>query len=276
MPPRLLAVVGDPVAHSLSPVMHNAAIGALGLDARYVALRTTARAFPALIRELLADGGACNVTTPFKDAAFALGGAHEAAAARTRAVNTVWGDPDRPRLDNTDVRGVREAARELCGDAAVRAVHIFGTGGAARAAACAVVEVWPEAAVWVTSRRAERAAVFVAWAREAGVRAAPAPQWREDPGDLVINATPVRDALPLGSDERSFAPAGDKLPGALLDLNYAPGGTELTRGFSRYGVRTADGRGVLVAQGAAAFERFFDRDAPRELMRRAVEDALRP
>src|SRR5258705_1739083 len=102
---RLFAVVGDPVAHSLSPAMHNAAIAALGLPARYVAMRTTKKAFPSLVQEMLRDGGGLSVTSPFKDDAFALEGSHTPVARRTRAVNCISGSAERPLLDNTDVAG---------------------------------------------------------------------------------------------------------------------------------------------------------------------------
>jgi shikimate dehydrogenase len=275
--PRLLAVLGDPVARSLSPVMQTAAIEALGIHARYVALRTTHRAFPMLVRELLADGGACNVTSPYKDDAFALEGDHTPAATRTHAVNTIFGDPDRPTLDNTDVFGIRDAARVLMAGAPVQVVRIFGTGGGARAAAAAAADEWPRALVRVVSRTPARALGFVRWAADAGVRCEVAPPVGLEREDLHISAIP-----PL---ERRSAPPQDEPPDpgieaarprAFLDLNYCPGETALVRAYRHAGVRAEDGRSVLVGQGAAAFELFFGRPAPIAVMHAAVEDALRP
>ncbi|MFI5208545.1 MAG: shikimate dehydrogenase family protein, partial [Gemmatimonadales bacterium] len=117
---RLLAVAGDPVAHSLSPAMHNAAIAALGLDAVYVAARTTPRAFPGLVHALLEAGGALNVTVPFKRQAAGLVDHPTELVTRTGACNTIWGTGDDARGDNTDVAGVRSAAVALLGGRPVR------------------------------------------------------------------------------------------------------------------------------------------------------------
>ncbi len=275
--PRLLAVIGDPVAQSLSPAMHNAAIAALGLEARYVALRTTHQAFPTVVRELLENGGACNVTMPFKDDAFALAGEHSEVAGRTCAVNCVWGDPDRPHLDNTDVPAIRRVARRLVGDAAVTVVRIFGTGGAARAAAVAVSDEWPHATVEVVSRSPERALAFVSWAEGAGVRCTAEADILTRL-DLTIRATPVdflKGEYPVGSPG-PMATFDPPAPPPALDLGYAPGGTSLVRILRQAGFRAEDGRGVLVEQGALAFERFFGVPAPIEVMREAVESALLP
>jgi shikimate dehydrogenase len=267
---RVLAVVGDPVAHSLSPAMHNAAIEALGIDAVYVALRTTHRGFRATVVELLRAGGACNVTSPYKDDAYALAGAHSPAALRTHAVNTIWGSADHPALDNTDVLGIRDAARVLMGGHPVPAVRIIGTGGAARAAACAAADEWPRAVLLVASRTRTRAEGFVRWAREAGVHAEVA-----GPGHageaLYINATPATDAR--AGAEMVPDPARMR-PQALLDLNYRRGATPLVQAYRHAGVRAEDGRAVLVGQGAAAFALFFGVPAPLAVMQRAVDDAL--
>ena len=277
--PRLLAVVGDPVAHSLSPTMHGAAIAALGLDARYLALRTTRQAFPALVHELLTNGGACNVTMPFKDDAFALGGDHTEVARRTRAVNTVWGEAGRPQLDNTDVAAIRIVARRLVGDEPVTVVRIFGSGGAARAAAVAVSDEWPGAQIEVVSRSSARAAAFVAWAEEEGVRCH-ADSDLMTKLDLTIRATPVDILEEAGYRLRTpKRPAMNDLPplSPILDLAYRKGGTSVVRMQAFLPeFRAMDGRGVLVEQGALAFERFFGVPAPVAVMREAVEHALRP
>jgi shikimate dehydrogenase len=257
---KLFAIVGDPVAHSLSPVMHNAAIAALGLDARYAALRTTHQAFPALVRELLEQGGGCNVTRPFKDDAYALAGAHTDVARRTRAVNCVAGEPDNPLLDNTDVVGIEGALHALLGDRPVTSALILGTGGSGRAAAVSLADAWPGCQVTVRSRSAENRAAFLRWAQEAGV---PMREHVEQP-QVIINATPAEDSPDPGSG------------GVYLDLKYAAGCTASVRRARDAGMLAADGRELLVCQGVAAFERFFGVTPPIEVMRAAVEDALAP
>lgn len=274
---RLLAVVGDPVAHSLSPAMHNAAAAALGLDTAYLALRATRDTFPALARALLAAGAGLNVTIPHKRAAAELlaGDALPAVVRRTGACNTLWRDVAGVAGDNTDVPAVADEARALLNGRSVRRALLLGTGGSARAAAVAVEDAWPGAEIAVISRDAGRAAEFAGWAKQEGVGCRVWGVGSDGQVDLVVNATPLGlapgDPLPLAADlVRRLAPA------AVLDLVYARGETALVRAAREVGVRAADGRGVLVAQGAASFARFFGVDAPVEVMRAAVEDALRP
>jgi shikimate dehydrogenase len=274
MTTRLFAVAGDPVAQSLSPVMHNAAIAALGLDARYVAARTTTRAFPSLVHELLADGGGLNVTMPFKLQAAELASEVTDAVRITGACNTLWGDPERPSGDNTDVAAIAEAVRRLAPGA--RRIRIVGTGGSARATAAALSRVTPGCSVVIASRSVERARAFATWV--AGLRL-DAVIWRPEdlePLDLLVLATPdpfAKLAKAAGEPDSEFLPELR----AVLDLRYEKGGTamlRMARELKR--IPAEDGRGVLVAQGAAAFERFFSVPAPIDVMRQAVEDALHP
>jgi shikimate dehydrogenase len=264
---RLLAVLGDPVAHSLSPHMHNAACRALGLDAAYVALRVPASTVPDVLRALAAVGAAGNVTVPHKEAVERSIARKTELCARTGACNTFWTDAGGLVGDNTDVAGIRHALLDLAVDGAGRWL-VIGTGGSARAVAVAASE--SKAQLLVRSRDGGRAQAFAAWAEGIGVRATPATAGAV--ADVAINATPLGlrpgDALPA-------EPGG--LPGvrAALDLVYAAGGTAWVRALAGAGVRVADGREVLVHQGAAAFARFFpDHRAPLEVMRAAVARAL--
>ncbi len=268
---RVLAVIGDPVAHSLSPVMQNRAIAMLGLDAVYVALHATSATFETVARGVLAAGGALNVTVPFKRQAAALVTSASQEVRRTGACNTVWGAVSAPEGDNTDIAGVREAARAVMGGKSVRRAILVGTGGSSRAAAVAVADEWPGATVGIVSRDGDRAREFVDWAKQQGVGCR---VWGVgDPCDLLINATPLglkpQDPLPVAAETL-------KGTAGVLDLVYAKGETALVRAARSVGARAADGRGVLVAQGAAAFQCFFGVSAPVEVMRAAVEDALRP
>ncbi|GIW50942.1 MAG: shikimate dehydrogenase (NADP(+)) [Gemmatimonadales bacterium] len=262
---RLLVVVGDPIKHSLSPAMHNAAITALGLDAVYVALRAEATALPHLIRGLEAVGVAGNVTLPHKTAVAQLLIRLTPVAKDLGAVNTFWPEGGRLVGDNTDVPGLLDALDPLDPHGPWL---VAGTGGSARAVAAAARE--KAVTLLIQSRDPARAAAFAAWARELGTDALV-----DDgrPVGTAINATPLGlrpdDPLPF-SDER--------LDGcrAALDLVYRPGGTPWVRRLKARGIRAADGRSMLVAQGAYAFERFFPGcRAPREIMAAAVERALK-
>ena len=266
---RLLAVLGDPVAHSLSPHMHNAACRALGLDAAYVALRVPAGAIPDVLRALATVGAAGNVTVPHKEAVERSVTRKTDLCARTGACNTFWtegGGGGTLVGDNTDVAGIRHALLDLDVGGAGRWL-VIGTGGSARAVAVAAGAA--KAQLLVKSRDAGRARSFAAWAEGIGVRAAAGAP--DEPVDVAINATPLGlragDALP--------AEPATMRARAALDLVYAAGGTPWVRSLAAAGVRAADGRSVLLHQGAAAFERFFpDHRPPLEVMRAALTRAL--
>jgi shikimate dehydrogenase len=271
---RVLAVLGDPVAHSVSPEMHNAAIAALGLQAVYVALRVPPAALPAVLDTCPSTGLAGNLTIPLKE----IGARHLARltplARAVGAVNTFWPDGEAVEGDNTDVAGVAEALEAL--DAPAPWL-VCGTGGSARAVAAAAVR--RQVPLVVRSRDPERAAAFVAWTRDLAValELGPIPVRADDgrqTASTIVNATPV------GLSDDAAAPVEEarwRAAAAALDLAYRPGETPWIRAARAAGLRAADGRVVLVAQGARAFERFFPGTrAPREVMRAAVARALAP
>jgi shikimate dehydrogenase len=289
---RLLALLGDPVAHSLSPRIQRAAFRAAGVDGVYLALRVEAAGVEGLLRGIAGAGGGGNVTLPHKEAAARAVDHLESDARITGAVNTFWMGPRGIHGDNTDVEGVRLAVRELLpsGVAGAR-VLVLGAGGAARAA---VVALAREGAgeIRVRNRTVARAEALVrelrpALAREPGAGPGADPGLAErlsiDPGEslpdpswepgLVINATRLglsdQDPLPLALPP---GPGAGVPPGAaVLDLVYRPLETRWIREARSRGHRAADGGTMLVGQGAAAFARWWDRPAPME----AMEESLR-
>lgn len=262
---RLLAVVGDPVEHSLSPDMHNAAISAMGLDGVYVALRVDPGALPHVVRAFEALGVAGNVTVPHKLAVAGMLIRLTPLAKELEAVNTFWPEGGRLIGDNTDVQGVLDALDALD---AQGPWLVAGTGGAARAVAAAARD--RDETLLIRSRDPDRAREFASWARGIGLE-----QTRSDDGRTVgtaINATPIG----ITPDDPPPIPA-ERLDGcrSALDLVYAAGSTPWVRACRARGLRAADGRTMLVAQGARAFERFFPgRRAPRAVMAGAVNRAL--
>ena len=261
---RVLAVIGDPIAHSLSPAMHNAAITALGLHAVYVAFKTEAASVPHVIRAFEAVGVAGNVTVPHKVAVSQLLIRLTTVAKELGAVNTFWPEGGRLVGDNTDVAGVVDALEEIDADGPWL---IAGTGGAARAVAAAARG--SDVEVLVQSRDPRRAREFVTWAERFGARASV-----DDgrPIGTAINAT----TLGLRSEDGfPFSPERLDGAGAALDLVYTSGETPWVRACRVNGLRAADGRRMLVAQGAHAIERFFPGvEAPREIMTASVEHEL--
>ncbi len=265
---RLLAVLGDPVEHSLSPAMHNAAFRALGLDAVYVALRCSGAALPGLLSACAAVGGAGNVTLPHKEAAERCLARKTDLCARVGACNTFWTEQGALVGDNTDVAGVLASLKQLGADGADRWL-LIGTGGAARAVAVAAAQARAE--LHVLSRDTARAGAFAEWATSRGARAQAAHGALLS--EVAINATPLglKDADPLPLD-----PAKAQRLRAALDLVYAPGETRWVRALRDAGVAARDGREMLLQQGVAAFARFFpETQAPKEVMGAALARALR-
>lgn len=270
---RLVVILGDPVAHSLSPRFQNAAFAAAGVDAVYVALRCDASEFPGLLVGIARAGGAGNVTIPHKARAAELVDVPTEAVIRTGACNTFWLEDGRIHGDNTDVAGFRAAVGTLVGSVHGARVLLLGAGGAASAAVAGLVEEGA-ARIAIHARSPERARSLAA-----RFDAGPRIEVLEDLGresreryDLVVNATPLGlhadDPLPFDFER------GPRVA-AALDLVYAPGETAWVHEARRRGIAAADGREMLLAQGAAAFERWWRRPAPIEAMRRALEEPVR-
>jgi len=260
-----LGVCGWPVAHSRSPAMHAAALAAAGLDGwRYLRLPLPPELFAETIRALPAAGfRGVNVTIPHKEAALALAGSASPAARAIGAANTLSFEPGGAiAADNTDAPGLLAALGERWRPAG-RSALVLGAGGAARAAVYALREAGAaDVAVW--NRTPERARALAA---ALGARAV------ERPGraDIVVNCTSVGladpdatfKALPLQADSLD---AGS----CVVDMVYRDGGTRLLEAARTRGADVVDGLEILVAQGAASFERWTGTTAPREAMRAAV------
>jgi len=259
-------VIGDPIAHSKSPRIHNFWLGKLGIDADYRACHVRADELADYFTQRREDARwrGCNVTIPHKEAIAALIDDADAKVSAIGATNTVFrGAGGRLAGTNTDVDGAGEAVAgaSLSGRAAV----VIGAGGAARAA-FALLAVAGPASVRIIARNAAKASQaagacglsvdVVPFTMGTGALAGAA---------LVINATQLgmagQEAMPgFILDELSqMAPDG-----LVFDMVYAPLETELLAAARRLGVRTSDGLTMLIGQAATAFERFFGQPAPRE------------
>jgi shikimate dehydrogenase len=269
---RLFALLGDPVSHSLSPTFQNAALRALSLDAVYAALRCAADDVPGLIRGIARAGGGGNVTVPHKAVAAATVDCPSDAVLRTGACNAFWAEDGAVHGDNTDVAGVLEAVRALLGSPPAGArVLLLGAGGAASAAVCALADAGAERIV-IANRTVERAEALAARFRAPGVRidvAGSVDALAGDRFDLAINSTSLGltpgDALPLDPDAPGPSVA------AALDLVYAAGETRWVHAMRARGLPAADGKEMLIQQGAAAFRRWWGMDPPLDVMRAALQ-----
>lgn len=284
---RLLAVLGDPIAHSLSPRLHGAALAAAALPHRYVAVRCDAAGLPALLDAVRHEPAVLglNLTAPLKEAALPLLDDLDPLARAVGAVNTIVRDGPRLVGHNTDVEGFLGAVAQDPGfPPADRRILVLGAGGAARGVCAGLLDA---GAAWV-GVAARRPAQATALARDlaplGAVTALPwerAPLAAVGPLDLVVNATTVGlDALPgtaawCAADEtfgalpwRAWAAPG---PGAAaVDLLYRPQRTAFLARAAAQGRATANGLGMLVEQAAAAFTLWTARAAQRDAMRAAV------
>ncbi|MFV0257279.1 MAG: shikimate dehydrogenase [Acidimicrobiales bacterium] len=263
---RLAAVIGDPVRHSLSPAIHNAAFAALGLDWVYLALPVPAGRggdAVAAMRTLGIDG--LSVTMPHKEAVAAAVDRPSPTVLALGACNCVWRDGDDLVGESTDGDGL---VRSLADDHGIpiggRRVLVVGTGGAARSIIEAVGRHDPAGLV-VASRDPSRAATAAALAP--GARTG-TPDDAAD-ADLIINATPV--GMAGGPDPTGLpVPAATLHPGqAVVDIVYQPRRTPLLAAAATAGATPVDGVGMLIHQAAIAFERWTGQPAPVAVMRAA-------
>ena len=268
-PARLFALLGAPVHHSLSPTLQNAAFGATGMRAVYVALHTWKELVEPLMRELAARRGGGNVTVPHKArAARAVDRPSEAARA-TGACNTFWWDEaDGLCGDNTDVEGFGAAARHVLGtDLGGCRLLLVGAGGAARAVAFAGVQAGA-GRIDIHNRTVDRAERLVRDLGSPSVLSilARLDQARSTEYDLVVNATSlgIRPGDPLPLDPSTLRAS------TLLDLTDGEDEAPWVAAARRAGWHAEDGRRMLVEQAAAAFERWSNRQGPREVMLEAA------
>lgn len=269
---RLAAVIGDPVRHSLSPAIHNAAFRALGLDWVYVALPVAAGDVPRAldgVRALGIDG--VSVTMPHKDAVAAAVDELEPDAAALGAVNCVSRDGDRLLGANTDGPGLVASLADSGFTPAGRRCVVVGAGGAARAIVLALARA-DAAEVAVVNRTPDRAH---AAAELAGDKGRVASVEAVEEADLIVNATSV------GMGATGRGPGDMPVPGALVrpghvvaDVVVHPLDTPLLQHARSVGATTVDGAGMLVHQAALAFERWTGMSAPVDVMQGAVREGL--
>ncbi|MEM0498894.1 MAG: shikimate dehydrogenase [Methanothrix sp.] len=264
---KVYAVLGDPVEHSLSPVMHNAAFRAMGLQASYHAFRVGINRLRDAILGADAMGfGGLNLTIPLKESAMAVVEPDETAVA-IGAVNTV-SFRGGIRGHNTDGVGASLALKHYGVNVKDAEVLLIGAGGAARAIAYQLSR--DGAGIVVTNRTPERG---MALARDLGLEFRPFGEIEDlvRASDIVINATSVgmRDGDPRLFDGRIL-----RSEQVVFDVIYSRD-TELLRDARMAGAKAIDGVMMLVYQGAEALRIWTGREAPVDVMEAAVRAALR-
>ncbi len=270
---QLVGVLGYPVRHSLSPVMHNAAFRHLGLNWVYLAFEVSPESLPDALRGMRALGiRGLNLTIPHKEAAVALVDALTPAAQAIGAVNTLYWHEGQLMGDNTDAEGFLHALQAAGWQPSGQAL-MLGAGGSARAALYALKKAGCRVVIanrtLVRAQQLQRAfgAEQVLPLESQALRPLmPAVQ-------LVVNCT----SLGMEPDSEAMPPVPlDALQSEawVCDLVYRPVQTRLLQTAQQLGLRTVDGLGMLVHQGALAFERWTGQPAPVEVMEKAIRGAL--
>ena len=269
---RRAAVLGSPIAHSLSPDLHRAAYAALGLDNwRYGRFEVDEDALPGFVEKLdPAEWAGLSLTMPLKRAIIPLLDAISDTAASVEAVNTVVFHADGRRGgDNTDIPGMLAALRER-GVTSVPAATVLGAGATASAAIAALALIRTgEVTAYV--RGPARAAEMRQWGERLGVAVRTA-DWADAAGGL--GAPLVVATTPAGATDH-LAAAVPAAPGTLFDVLYHPWPTPLAAAWSARGGAVTSGLDLLVHQAVLQVEQHTGRSpAPLAAMRAAGEAAL--
>jgi shikimate dehydrogenase len=301
-----LGLIGWPVAHSASPAMFRAGLRAAGLEGEYLLWPTPPGALSARVEELRAAGAGANVTAPHKVEALSLADAAEAEAKEAGAANVLYHQGGRLIAANTDGVGLARSLTEAGCEVSGRRVVFIGAGGAARTAGRALVKLGAE--LTLVGRELARVSAV---ALDIGARAAPLTREAMEPllasCDLLIQATPAtlgagdrERGMGNGAREEQGSPGGqgagspghspfpaphslllellplERLPSGsfVCDLVYRPLETVLLAAARGLGFRVVDGAGMLLYQGAEAFQRFTGRPAPLPEMREALRREL--
>ncbi len=282
VPPGRLAVIGDPVAHSLSPEMHNPAIRALGVEAQYVRLHSRPDEFAAALPKLSALGFlGCNCTIPHKFMALEAVDEVHPAARRIGAVNTLIFRPDGTIYGrNSDAPGFLRTVREEFGrEVCDLRILVTGAGGGAGAAVATVCAMEGCRALMLTNRTPEKAEQTAAGLADLPggpvTRVVPfTPEAMADvlpQVDLIVNCT----SLGMKSGDPEVVPHGLLEPRHLVfDMVYQPLIPPLVAAARAAGARSVNGIPMLLWQGVYSFEWWFGAEAPVEAMRAGLEAAL--
>jgi shikimate dehydrogenase len=265
---RICLVIGDPVAHSLSPAMHNAAYKVLGIDSQYEfsAKRIAPDELAKAIDEIRANGiYALTVTIPHKETIIKYLDEVNDIAKQIGAVNTVVNVNGKLVGYNTDYYGAVESMKQST-SLAGKCLAVLGSGGSARAIVYGLAK--EKSKVTIYSRNIEKANEL---ANAFGCEVKDWEQRNNLQADVVINTTPVGregEALPINEDVIQKGQI-------VFDINYNVNGTPLAHAAIRKGAISIDGLEMLLRQGMMQFEIYTGLKAPEEAMRNALKNQLK-
>jgi shikimate dehydrogenase len=271
---RLCAVLGSPIRHSASPVMHNAAFAALGLNWRYLAFEVDPKNLRAAIDGARAMNFAgLNLTVPHKLLAVDMVDELDVSAKVWGAVNTIRFDERGATGFNTDADAIVTSLRDdLQVELRAAKVLLLGAGGAGRTAALKLAAE-NVAELFLVNRTASKAEEIAGEIKRQFPSVKVSVGYPKAEMDLLLNATSLGlkpgDGSPLDEREFSFKQAA-----AAYDMIYQPAETKFLAAAKAAGCRVANGIGMLVHQGAKAFEIWTGKPAPVDVMRRAVEESV--
>jgi shikimate dehydrogenase len=268
---RRAAVLGSPIAHSLSPVLHRAAYRELGLaDWSYERFEVDEKALPGFFEDLGPEWAGLSLTMPLKRAVMPLVDEISETAASVEAVNTVVFTEDGRRVgDNTDIPGMVAALRER-GIEQVDSAAVLGAGATASSALAALARICTgEVVAYVRSK--ERAAEMRHWGERLGIEVR-TEDWAD--AEQALRAPLVIATTPAGTTD-ALAAAVPERPATLFDVLYDPWPTDLAARWSAYGGAVVGGLDLLVHQAVLQVEQMTGRTpAPLTAMRKAGEHAL--
>ncbi|KJH69409.1 shikimate dehydrogenase [Aliterella atlantica] len=279
---KLLGVIGYPVEHSLSPVMHNAAIAHLGLDYVYLPLPVE----PKDLANAIAGFAAINligfnITIPHKQAILPLISEISPTARAIGAVNTVWRtDSGNWAGTNTDVEGFIAPLKTYNQDWSQKVAVILGNGGAARAVVAGCAQLGFKE-ICVIGRNQENLIKFQgSWSDSSLIDSLQVHSWEKIPqliphAHLLVNTTPIGMHPHTTESPLSQAEIADLPKNAIAyDLIYTPRPTQFLHQAQQQGAIAIDGLEMLVQQGAAALSIWLQQPAPADVMRQALQNYL--
>ncbi len=278
---KLFGIIGHPIGHSLSPLLHNAAFKELGMECKYEAFDIELTSLGAALRNFKAlDYSGLNVTIPYKELIRPLLDGMDEQAKEIGAVNTILMSDEKAIGYNTDVHGVVKSLepykKELEGSHAL----ILGAGGAARSVVYALIHYFDFAAITITNRsqlRAQNLLKDLRYSTRTRVRAVSL--LKDELNESVNHATLIINATPIGMyphiHESPFDPeVAFRKDQIVMDLIYRPILTATLREAQKAGARTISGLEMFLHQGARAFELWTGQTMPLQKARKTIEKAL--